>query len=77
MLPMYDFLHFIHQITGRKMFSNFQMTKLWVKFEENNATRVSTEGCEIVDDFIKAVKKELSPHFDSIATDQLSIILNG
>jgi hypothetical protein len=28
---------------------------------------------EIVDDFIKACKKELTPHFDSVATDQLSL----
>jgi hypothetical protein len=49
------------------------MSKLWVKFGSNNATRVSTEGCEIVDDFLKACKKELTPHFDSIAIDQLSL----
>ncbi|KAK5670967.1 hypothetical protein QVD99_002738 [Batrachochytrium dendrobatidis] len=49
------------------------MTKLWVKFKPNNATRVSTEDCEIVDDLLKACKKELSPHFDSYAIDQLSL----
>ena len=51
------------------------MSKLWVKFGGNNATRVSTEGCEIIDDFIEAVKKKLTPHFDSVATDQISISL--
>ena len=33
--------------------------KLWVKFQSFNPTRVSTEDCEIVDDFIRACKKEL------------------
>ena len=37
------------------------MTKRWVKFKTNNATRVSTEDSEIVDDFLKQCKKEL-PH---------------
>ncbi|KAK6094105.1 hypothetical protein MT418_005920 [Batrachochytrium dendrobatidis] len=49
------------------------MTKLWVKFKPNNATRVSTEDCEIVDDLLKACKKELSPHFDSYAPAQLCL----
>ena len=35
------------------------MSKLWVKFKTNNATQVSTQECFNVDDFIKAVKKEL------------------
>jgi hypothetical protein len=35
------------------------MSKLWVKFGRNNATQVSTQDCLNVDDFIKAVKKEL------------------
>lgn len=35
------------------------MTKLWVKLKSNNATQVSTEGCQNVDDFLEAVKKEL------------------
>ena len=47
--------------------------KPWVKFESNNPTRVSIEGCEIIDDLIKACKRELYPHFDSIATDQLGL----
>jgi hypothetical protein len=51
------------------------MTKLWVKFKPNNATRVSTEECQDVDDFLKACKKELSPHFDSVAIDQLFLSL--
>jgi hypothetical protein len=53
--------------------SFLKMTKLWVKFKTNNAVKVSTEGCQDVDDFLKACKKELSPHFDSVATDQLSL----
>ena len=36
-----------------------KMSKLWVKFGESNAVKVSTNGCLDVDDFIKAVKKEL------------------
>ncbi|OAJ40352.1 hypothetical protein BDEG_24097 [Batrachochytrium dendrobatidis JEL423] len=51
----------------------FKNDKTWVKFKPNNATRVSTEDCEIVDDLLKACKKELSPHFDSYAIDQLSL----
>jgi hypothetical protein len=49
------------------------MSKLWIKFKTNNAVKVSTEECQDVDDFLKQCKKELSPHFDSIATDQLSL----
>ena len=45
---------------GKREFSPFHsMSKLWVKFGGNNAVKVSTEGCADVDDFIKAVKKEL------------------
>jgi hypothetical protein len=50
------------------------MSKLWVKFEGNNATRVSTEGCEIIDDFIEAVTKKLTRHIDC---DQISISLTA
>jgi hypothetical protein len=49
------------------------MTKLWVKYKDNNSIKVSTEDCQDVDDFLEACKKKLSPHFDSIATDQLSL----
>jgi hypothetical protein len=35
------------------------MSKLWVKFNTNNATRVSTEGCEIIDVFVDQCKKKL------------------
>jgi hypothetical protein len=49
------------------------MSKLWVKFGRNNATRVSTEDCEIVDDFLKACKKELSSKLGSYDVDQLSL----
>ncbi|KAK5667467.1 hypothetical protein QVD99_006061 [Batrachochytrium dendrobatidis] len=49
------------------------MTKLWVKFKPNNATRVSTEDCEIVDDLLKACKKELSRKLGEYDVDQLSL----
>lgn len=49
------------------------MTKLWVKFKTNNATQVSTEECQNVDDFLKQCKKELSPLLDSFAPAQLSL----
>ena len=49
------------------------MTKLWVKFKTNNAVKVSTEGCQDVDDFLEACKKELSPLLDSYASAQLSL----
>jgi hypothetical protein len=35
------------------------MTKLWLKYKNNNPTQVSTEECHNVDDFLKACKKEL------------------
>ena len=49
------------------------MMKLWVKFGTNNAVKVSTEGCQDVDDFLEACKKKFSPHFDSVATSRLSL----
>ena len=45
--------------------------KLWVKYQSFNPVKVSTNDCEDVSDFIRACKKELSPHFDSFAFDQL------
>lgn len=48
-------------------------SKLWVKFGGNNATQVSTEGCQNVDDFLEACKKKLSPLLDSYAPAQLSL----
>ena len=47
------------------------MSKLWVKFQEFKAVKVSVEGCEDVNDVIKACKKELSPLLDSFASAQL------
>ena len=47
------------------------MTKLWVKFKTYNATQVSTQNCQNVDDFLKACKKELSPLLNSISPGQL------
>ena len=35
------------------------MANLWVKLKPYNAVKVSTEGCDIVDDFIEEVKKKL------------------
>jgi S1-C subfamily serine protease len=49
------------------------MTKLWVRYKNNNPTQVSTEECHNVDDFLKACKKELSPLLDSYAPAQLSL----
>jgi hypothetical protein len=34
------------------------LSKLWVKFGQNNAVKVSTDGCVDIDDFIEAVKKK-------------------
>ena len=47
--------------------------KLWVKFNKYNATQVSTKNCQIVDDFIKEIKKELSPDLDSFPPSRISI----
>ena len=49
------------------------MTKRWVKFKTNNATQVSTEECQNVDDFLKQCKKGLSPLLDSYAPAQLCL----
>ena len=49
------------------------MTKRWVKLKTNNATQVSTEECQDVDDFLKACKKELSSKLGSYDVDQLSL----
>ena len=47
------------------------MSILWVKFKKNRPTQVSTKECEIVDDFIKSCKKELSQKLGSYDTDQI------
>jgi hypothetical protein len=49
------------------------MSKLWVKFKSNKATKVSTKGCEDVDDFLKACKKELSSKLGTYDVDDLSL----
>jgi hypothetical protein len=49
------------------------MPKLWIKFKAYNATKVSTEGCQNVDDFLEACKKKLSQKLGSYDTDQLSL----
>jgi hypothetical protein len=49
------------------------MTKCWVKFKPNNATQVSTEECQNVDDLIRACKKELSSKLGSYDVDQLCL----
>jgi hypothetical protein len=49
------------------------MSKLWVKFKHNNATRVSTEGCQVVDDFLEACKKKLCSKLGSYDVDQISL----
>jgi hypothetical protein len=49
------------------------MSKIWVKFGKNNATRVSTENCDIVDDFLEACKKKLPHLLGSYDSAQLSL----
>jgi hypothetical protein len=49
------------------------MTKLWVKYKNNNSIKVSTEDCQDVDDFLKVCKKELSSKLGSYDVDQLSL----
>ena len=57
-------------ITG---ISSFQMLKLWVKLGGNQPTLISTNDCEIVDDFIKAVKKEFPTQLGLVPIDCISI----
>ena len=51
--------------------------KHFVKLQLGNKvfgpTRVSTEGCEYVDDFEKEIKKEFSPDLDSYPTHRLTL----
>ena len=53
--------------------------KLWVLLKSNDSavvnhpTQVPTKDCENVDDFIKAIKKELSPKLDAIAVDNITL----
>jgi hypothetical protein len=49
------------------------MTKRWEKFKTNNATQVSIEKFQNVDDFLKACKKELFSKLGSYDVDQLSL----
>ncbi len=51
------------------------MNKIWVKFNQFHATQVSSVGCENVDDFLKAVKRELSSKLGPYDTDQLTLSL--
>ena len=49
------------------------MTKRWAKFKPNNATQVSTEDCQNVDDFLEACKKKLSHLLGSYDSAQLCL----
>jgi hypothetical protein len=48
---------------------------LWVKLKPNTAAEVTTLNCTNVYQFIKEVKKELSPRFDAVPNDQISLAL--
>jgi hypothetical protein len=50
-----------------------KMSKRWVRIQGKYAVKVSTEGCQDIDDFIKAIKKEFPTHFTSVETDQISL----
>ena len=52
---------------------SLNMANLWARLMPYNPVKVSTDGCRDVDDFIVAVKKKLSPRFDSIADDLISL----
>ena len=55
--------------------------KLWVLLMSdrsgavNRSTQVSTKECDNVDDFIKAIKKELAPKLDHVAVDNITLHL--
>jgi hypothetical protein len=49
------------------------MTKLWVQLKQLNPSRVSTDGCSDVDDFLKACKKELPQHFEQYEVTEMSL----
>ena len=46
-----------------------------MKYGDTNIVEVSTDGCNNLDDFIMAVKKELSPDLDSVSVVRISISL--
>jgi hypothetical protein len=49
------------------------MTEKWVKFERGNPIVVSMIGCAHISHFLEACKRKLSPLFDSIPLDLLSL----
>ncbi len=51
------------------------MSKLWVQLKPYFPTRVSTQDCEYIDDFIEAVKKELSVKLGNVDADEISLSL--
>ena len=50
-------------------------TSIWVVLEQGNGTptTVSTSGCEFVDDFKKAIKKEYDPLLKEYAVSQITL----
>jgi hypothetical protein len=46
---------------------------LWIKHNGNLPVKVSTSGCTDISDFVKEIKKELSPKLNSYSRDQITI----
>ena len=83
LLPVYNYWISSNELVSTKFcfqppifsFSLLKMAKLWVKFKPNNATQVSTEGCQNADDFLEACKKKLFNQLTTYDADQLLLSL--
>jgi hypothetical protein len=71
---------------GFKNFSFFQKYKiknyllkmpyLWVKYGESQSVKVSTDNCQDIGDFIKAVKADFSPRLDAFPPSEIYLYIS-
>ncbi|RHZ61359.1 hypothetical protein Glove_348g40 [Diversispora epigaea] len=53
-----------------------QSSKIWIKYGDSRPVRLAFDG-EIVDDLIRAIKKELSPDLDDVALNRITLRRHG
>lgn len=51
-------------------------TMLWIKYSNYNPDKVSTQGCIDINDFIKLLKNTMTPDFDTIPFNRISLRSN-
>ncbi|CAG8464799.1 6656_t:CDS:2 [Diversispora eburnea] len=56
--------------------SSGTLSKIWIKYDDSRPTRLIFNG-EIVDDLIRAIKKELSPDLDDVAINRITLRRHG